>query len=450
MRLVVIGGSDAGISAALRARECDPSSEVTMLLADRYPNFSICGLPFFLSGEISDWRTLAHRTEDDIRRRGIAIKADHVVERVDALSRTVEVRAPDGLQTFAYDRLVIGTGASPIRPPISGIDAENVYVLHTMDDSFLLNERLEHASTAVIIGGGYIGVEMADALRHRGMAVTLVERLPSILTTVDPEIGDAVRDELARHGVGVVTGVAVEAIEAAAGGVRVRSADLHWDADFALVVVGVAPNADLASAAGAERGERGAIRVDRAMRTTLPHVFAAGDCVETWHRLLERNTYLPLGTTSHKQGRVAGENAIGGAAQFEGVLGSQAVKIFDRVVASTGLTTQRASEAGFRVHAVDATFDDHKAYYPGASALRVRVVGERGTGRLLGAQMMGRWGSEVAKRFDVFAAALHHRMTIDQISDFDLTYTPPLSSPWDPVQMAAQAWIASLPSAVTA
>ena len=443
MQLLIIGGSDAGISAALRAREIDPDVDVTLVLADQYPNFSICGLPFFLSGEVPDWQRLAHRSREEIERHGITVLTEHVAEAIETRSNEVRVRYGDAERTLSYDKLIVATGATPIRPPIAGLDTAGVYVLHTMDDSFVLNERLRTARSAVIIGAGYIGVEMADALTHRGITVTLVERLPSVLTTVDPEFGALIESELTSHGVRVETNTQVDGIVPTAGGVRVGGpGGFSIEADIALVVVGVRPNGALAAAAGAMLGYAEAIRVTPGMATSLPDIYAAGDCVETRHRLLKRNVYLPLGTTAHKQGRVAGENAVGGAATFRGVVGTQVVKILSRVVAGTGLTAARAKDAGFDVRVVESISPDHKAYYPGSSEMRVRVIGDAATGQLLGGQILGTWGSEIAKRIDVFATALYHGMRVDELVDLDLSYTPPLSSPWDPIQMAALAWTA--------
>lgn len=448
MKLLIIGGSDAGISAALRARESAPDVDITMVLADQYPNFSICGLPFFLSGEVPNWSRLAHRSRAEIESHGITVLTERVAEAIETRSNAVHVRYRGGLQVLAYDKLIVATGATPVRPPIAGLEIAGVYILHTMDDSFFLNERLLTARSAVIIGAGYIGVEMADALTHRGIAVTLVERFPCVLTTVDPEFGDLIEAELNRHGVMVRTNTSVNAIVRTDGGVRVSGTDgFDQAADLALVVVGVRPNVVVAEAAGAMLGFADALRVTPAMATSLPDIYAAGDCVETRHRLLKRNVYLPLGTTAHKQGRVAGENAVGGSATFKGVVGTQAVKILSRVVAGTGLTEARAKDAGFDVRVTENVTPDHKAYYPGSSEMRVRVVGDASTGQLLGAQILGAWGSEVAKRIDVFATALYYGMRVEELTDLDLSYTPPLSSPWDPIQMAAQAWTAAGQSA---
>jgi NADPH-dependent 2,4-dienoyl-CoA reductase/sulfur reductase-like enzyme len=212
-------------------------------------------------------------------------------------------------------------------------------------------------------------------------------------------------------------------------------------ADLVLVAVGAVPSTDLAQTAGVELGQHGAIQVNQRMETNVPNIYAAGDCVETWHRLLQKNVYIPLGTTAHKQGRIAGENAIGGNCEFQGTLGTQVVKVFELAIARTGLREAEAKEAGFEPVTVEFETWDHKVYYPGAHPIRIRVTGDANTRQLLGAQIIGHYQGEVAKRIDIFATALFHGMQVDQLSDLDLSYTPPLSSPWDPVQMAAQAWV---------
>jgi len=442
-RLLVVGGSDAGIAAALRAREVDPDADVTVLVADAYPNFSICGLPFFLSGETPDWRDLAHRTRADIEATGVRLLLDHRADRIDPGRRQVEVTAPDGRTvTLGYDQLVVGTGAVPVRPPLPGIDLPGVHVLHTMGDSFAVAALLARGPrSAVIVGAGYIGTEMADALTHRGVDVTLVEQLPSVLATVDPQLGADVAAELARHGVTIATATAVERIVAEGGRLRVDgTGGFAAAADLVLVAVGVRPDTALARTAGVELGVRGAVRVDRHMCTSVGGVLAAGDCAETWHRLLEAPAYLPLGTTAHKQGRAAGENAAGGRRTFAGTLGTQVVKVFDLAAARTGLRDDEARAGGFDPLTTETAVDDHKAYYPGATRLRIRVTGDRRSGRLLGAQILGAATAQVAKRIDVYAAALAARMSVDDVTDLDLSYTPPFSAPWDPVQAAATDW----------
>ena len=457
MHLVMIGGSDAGISAALRARELDPGTDVTVVVADAYPNFSICGIPYYVSGEVTHWRNLAHRTIADLEAAGTRLRLDTTARRIDVPGRKLLVTSADGEELLGYDKLVVGTGAIPVRPPILGLagpealgPSDGVHLLHSMGDTFAVMQTLEQTApaSAIIVGAGYIGLEMADALTVRGLAVTQMEQLGEMLPTVDPELGALVHAELAGHGVEVLTGTTVQAITRAQAGQPGRlqveaTADgraVTRTADMVLVVVGVRPDTALAAEAGAKLCVKGAIAVDKGMRTSLPDVFAAGDCVVTHHRLLGE-TYLPLGTTAHKQGRVAGENAAGGNREFAGSLGTQVVKIFDQAAARTGLRDHEAAPAGFAPVTVGSEADDHKAYYPGSHRITMRVTGDRTTGRLLGLQLFGHRHAEIAKRIDIAATAIFNHMTVEAISDLDLSYTPPLGSPWEAVQMGAQAWV---------
>ena len=309
MHLVMIGGSDAGISAALRARELDPGSEVTVVVADAYPNFSICGIPYYLSGEVARWRNLAHRTIGDLEAAGMGLRLDTTARRIDVAGRKLLITGADGKEDLlAYDKLIIGTGAVPVRPPIGGLSgpdalgaADGVHLLHSMGDTFAVMHTLETAApaSAVIVGGGYIGLEMADALTIRGLRVTQMEQLPEVLPTVNPQLGAHAHAELAAHGVEVLAATTVRQITRATPGypsrlyVQATAADgtaVTRAADMVLVVVGVRPETTLAAEAGAVLGVKDAIAVDERMRTNLPDVFAAGDCVATHHRLLGRPT----------------------------------------------------------------------------------------------------------------------------------------------------------------
>ncbi len=443
---VIVGGSDAGISAALRARELSPEVAICLVVADCFPNFSICGIPYFLSGEVATADDLAHRKAADIEASGIKLMLAHRARRIDPSARTLEVACPDGrMETLPYDRLLLGTGAVSMRPNLPGIDLPGVFLLRWMGDTLKLAAFIEERGpqTALIIGGGYIGMEMSEALTRRGLDVTVVEAMPSVLTTVDADLGECVGAELTRHGVKVVTDTRIEAIEPDSSGLRARgSLGFSQQADLILVVIGAKPETALGAEAGVTTGIQGAFKVDSQMHTNVPGIDAAGDCVETWHRITQSHTYLPLGTTSHKQGRIAGENAVGGHRAFLGTLGTQSVRLFDLVIARTGLHDADARRAELDPFSVDSEHWDHKVYYPGAKKMWIRITGERGSGRLLGAQIIGQYGTEVSKRVDIVAAALHHGMSVDDLNDLDLSYTPPLSSPWDPVQMAAQAWVA--------
>ena len=328
MHLVVVGGSDAGISAALRARELDPTADVTVVVADAYPNYSICGIPYFFSGEVQPWQSLAHRTHDELEATGMHLRLNTRATLIDVAGRQLTVRDDRGsVSQIAYDELIVGTGALPSRAGIAGMDAlgaeDGVHVIHSMADMFALERFLDDRGprSAIIVGAGYVGLEMAEALTARGLQVTQIQRGPEVLSTLDPALGTIVHAELTTRGVDVLTDTTVHGIEKADAGLTVtgahRGQPLFRTADVVLVVVGVRPNTELLEQAGATLGAGNAVVVDDAMRTGLPHVYAAGDGVVTHHRLLGV-TYLPLGTTAHKQGRVAGENAIGGAARFAG------------------------------------------------------------------------------------------------------------------------------------
>ncbi|ONH55430.1 CoA-disulfide reductase [Frankia sp. CcI49] len=471
MHLVAIGGSDAGISAALRARELDPSADVTVIVADDYPNFSICGIPYYLSGEVGHWTHLAHRTHADLEATGMRLRTNTLATGIDVPGHRLTVRRPDGgEEQIPYDKLVIGTGALPAVPPIAGLadpgdlltpttgtglgPADGVHLLRSMADTHAIMRGLvdDQPATAIVIGAGYIGLEMAEALTTRGLAVTQIEMAPQVLPTLDPQLGALVTDELTHHGVTVLARTTVRSLTraepGAPGRLRVDAATTSPDgtttptirhADLVLVVTGVRPDSRLAATAGATLDPRGAIIVTEQMETGLPDIYAAGDCVRTHHRLLG-TTWLPLGTTAHKQGRVAGENALGHRRAFTGSLGTQVVKVFDAIAARTGLRDHEAVAAGYQPATSQTRADDHKAYYPGAQPLTIRLTGSTTTGQLLGAQLVGRRGSEIAKRVDTYATAIHHHMTIDALNDLDLAYTPPLGSPWDAVQIAAQTW----------
>lgn len=445
--LLAVGGSDAGIAAALRARELDPSTAVTVVLADEFPNFSICGIPYWVSGDVATEASLAHRTRADLEAAGMTVRSSTWASSVDVDGRRLTVTGPTGDEEIAYDELLIGTGAEPVRPAGVPFGEPGIHLLHSMTDAEQVVAALEllpAGSRVAVVGAGYIGLEMTEGLVARGFDTTLIQRGPEVLSTLDPELGSLVTAEVRRHGATVLTGSTVTGITPAGGGQwRVATGSASGDAEgtFALVVVcvGVRPVTDLAVAAGAQLGQAGAIVVDASMRTGVPHVWAAGDCVVTHHRLLG-TTWLPLGTTAHKQGRVAGENMLGGSKTFAGSVGTQVVKVFDLVAARTGLRQHETGPLEVSPLTRVTVADDHKRYYPGAVPLTISVTGDQATGRLLGAQIVGQRTAEISKRIDTFATALHAELTVDDVIDLDLSYTPPLGSPWDAVQVAAQGW----------
>ncbi|EHN59308.1 FAD-dependent oxidoreductase [Oenococcus kitaharae] len=447
--LLVIGGSDAGISAALRVKELKPEIEVNVFLEDEFPNLSICGLPYAISGDVADWHDLAHRKLAELTATGIHFFMNTTVDKINPGQHEILLHARKGeTQICHYDFLLVATGAKPQLSGITGINQvdSRIHVMHTMADYFAIEKSLSSPDQhkAAIIGAGYIGIEMAEALRKRQLEVTLFQRSSEILATVDANLGHIVQEKLTENQVRVITNTAIKKIQSTAAGVSLtgqKATEIrHYDDfDLVLIVTGVQPNSQLLADAGAKIGTNYAVAVDEFMHTTLPDVWAAGDLVQTYHQLLGM-TYLPLGTTAHKQGRVAGSVIAGYPRPFKGIVGTQVLKAFDLIVARTGLLDREAVEAGFSPLSVTSNVDDHKAYFPGAHKIKIRITGDRRTGQLLGAQLIGHFGSEVAKRNDVFATAIANKLTVSQISDLDLSYSPPVGSPWDAIQIAAQNW----------
>ena len=436
--MLIIGGSDAGISAALRARELNGTIKITMILADEFPNLSICGIPYAVSKEVTQWQNLAHRTVDDLKAYDIDSYMNTWATAIDAANHTVTAMRGGDQLTFTYDKLMVGTGAVPKELPIAG-EGAGIHVLHTMGDFFDIEAQLvqHQPKRAAIVGAGYVGIEMAEALTRRDVSVTLIQRGSEVLSTVEPDLGASVHDALSNNGVTVLTDETITEIQATAAGNQLIGSKTDDAFDFVLVVVGVRPNSELLINAGATVTNQNAVVVDDHMRTNLPDVYAAGDLVQTKHRLLGE-TYLPLGTTAHKQGRVAGANIVGRESHFAGIIGSQVLRAFDVIVARTGLLPNEATAAGFTAIMTTAVVDDHKGYFPGAEKMTIRVTADKESHKILGAQLVGKYGSEVAKRADVFATAIYNGMTVEAFSDLDLTYSPVVGAPWDAVQAAVQ------------
>ncbi|HUW96251.1 MAG TPA: FAD-dependent oxidoreductase, partial [Anaerolineae bacterium] len=406
-----------------------------------YVSYGSCGLPYLISGVVPEASTLIARTPEQFARQGIETHTHHEVLAIDAGRQTVRVRDLDQGHdsSVAYDRLVIATGASAIRPPLPGIDLEGVFVLRNLEDGIAIKRFIaeEQPSRAVIIGGGYVGVEMAEAFVERGLQTTMLDMQPQVLDNFDPDVAQKMQDELERNGVTVFVDDAAQGIEGDGQG-RVRavvSQRGRHEADLVLIGAGVRAESLLAKEAGVELGAQGAIAVDDGMRTSVPDVYAAGDCAETFHLLLDGPSYVPLGSTANKQGRVAGTNAAGGEAVFKGVVGTAITKAFDLGVAVTGLTEKAAKQLGRPARAVSVEHGTRAHYYPGPGSIHVKLVWSDLDGRLLGAQIAGPVAE--AKRIDVLATALHHGLTIEDLKGLDLSYAPPFAPVWDPILVAA-------------
>lgn len=441
-RLVVIGGTAAGLSAASRAKRAVPGLEVEVFEKTGYVSYGACGLPYFVGGIIHDPEDLISLTPQQLsEERGMIVHTRHEVMRIDREAKTVEAMDLEtGLRRLAsYTYLVIATGASPIIPSIPGVEAEGVHVLRTVEDGIVLKKRIGDASVtnAVIIGGGFIGLELAGEMTRGGVAVTVVEALPRLLPFLTEDYSDRVKKTLELNGVAVFTGVSVSAIEVSEGrvvGVRMADGEII-ESELVVLSTGVRPNSQLATAAGLEVGLKGAIVVNEQLQTSDKNIWACGDCVQMYHRVTGEPTYVPLGTTANKQGRIAGGNIIGANESFQGVLGSQVTKVFELFIASTGLSVEQAQNAGFTTASTAIVKNDKASYYPGGEQNQIFLLFEKTTGRLLGAQAIG--SISVAGRINVLATAITAKMTVQEINELDLVYAPPVAPVYDPILIAA-------------
>ena len=441
-RLIVIGGDAAGMSAAAQARRMASADALAIVAFERgsRTSYAACGLPYLIGGLVESPDRLVARTPEQHRANGIDVRIRHEVLAIDAKACTVTVRDLDkGQETVMhYDELLIATGASGIVPPWPGIDAEGVLQLRTLDDAAEVERRIgAGARRAVVVGAGYIGLEVAESLLARGLEVTVMERLDAPMGAVlDADIAAAVADAMRAASVHLQLGTAVTGFTVTDGHVSaVQTAAGSVAADLVLIGLGVRANVELARAAGIAVGEAGGIVVDDQQRTRSPHVWAAGDCVESRHRVTGRAVVVALGTHDNKQGRVAGINIAGGEARFGGVLGTAITKFQDLEIARTGLTEREAEAAGLDAFGVITEAPSRAHYYPGGQSMRIKIVAERQTGRLLGAQIVG--GQGAGKRIDVLATALWNKMSLDEVGGMDLSYAPPFSPVWDPVLLAA-------------
>jgi NADPH-dependent 2,4-dienoyl-CoA reductase/sulfur reductase-like enzyme len=437
-RLVVVGGDAGGMAAAAQARRRRPDLEIVALEKGRWTSYSACGIPYLIGGDVDGLDDLVARSPQAFRDTlGIDVRTRHEVTALDLDARKVEVRDHNHDRTFSlgFDLLHLGTGAVPLHPDLPGIDGDHIHGVQNLEDASRLLDGLATGDVrhVVVVGGGYIGLEMAEAFVRRGCAgVTVVEQGPEVMGTLDPDMGSLVAGAMRRFGIEVRTGVAVEAFEP--GVVHTSAGDV--EADLVVLGLGVVANTGLAVDAGITTGANGAIAVDTRQRTSAPGVWAAGDCCLSHHLVTRRPVHLPLGTVANKQGRVAGINMGGGYATFPGVVGTAVTKICSTEVSRTGLSEKEAAAAGLEWEAVRITSTTRAGYFPGAGEITVKMLAERGSGRLLGAQLVGEEGA--AKRIDVVATALTAGMTVAEMIDLDLSYAPPFSPVWDPVLVAAR------------
>lgn len=446
-RLLVIGGDAAGMSAASKIRREQPEREILVLEKTDYTSYSACGIPYYLGGMVDRVESLIVRPPEEFREKyGIDVRTGHEAREIDPVAQQIRIRARDGSEfTEPFDQLLIATGAHPFCPKVPGMDADGIFGLSTLASGIRVQEFLDrnNPKTAVVIGGGYIGLEMAEALVRRKLDVSLVDRHHQVMNTLDPDMGALVSQALRDVGVKLYLGEEFRALEVANSRVTGVVTDQRTlPAEIVILGMGVRPNAELAENAGLELGAKGAIKVDARMQTGTTNIWAAGDCVATMHRLTGHPIYIALGTVANKQGLVAGINLSGGNAWFPGVMGTAVSKICTVEVARTGLQERELKELALNYSAVKIEAKTRAGYYPGSGPITVKLIGEKGSGRLLGAQLVGVEGA--AKRIDVIATALTAGMTAEDLIDLDLSYAPPYSPVWDPVQTAARQLVKAL------
>lgn len=439
MRFVIIGGDAAGMSAASRARRNDPALEIVVLEQGQDVSYSACNIPYNIADPAREIDDLVVRGAQKFREKmGIDLRTGHRVERIDRAVKTVHGSRQDGTAfSLAYDALLIAIGADPIRPALPGIDLPGVFVVKNLEDGRRIKAWLadRKAARAVIVGMGYIALEMAESLVERGLAVDLIKPRPGLLPWLHPVLVQTVRDTLVAQGVGLHDGHPIDRIEAAGEALQVVAGELVLQADLVILAIGVTPNTRLAQAAGLDLGAGHAIAVDRSLRTSDPAIYAAGDCADSHHLVTGQKTWIPLALRANRAGWAVADNVCGIQVELPGVAGTAVFKVFAMQVARSGLNEDEARKAGFDPVSVQIRSRSRAGIYPGAQPIYVAMVGDRKSGRLLGAQITGT--DQVAHRINAVAVALLAKMSVAEFCQNDLAYAPPFGPTWDPLLTAA-------------
>ena len=440
MKVIIVGGVAGGATAAARIRRLDEQAEIVVFERSGYISYANCGLPYYIGGVIEDPEDLTLQTPESFYARfRVQMKVRHEVTAIHPEIQTVTVKNLETGEFFEehYDKLLLSPGAKPVRPNLPGMDSSKIFTLRTVEDTFRIKEfvDLQKPKSAVLVGGGFIGLEMAENLRHLGLDVTIVQRPKQLMNHFDPDMAAFIHGQMRRSGVQLALGYSVEGFEETVSGMKVLlkdNAPLH--ADMVILAIGVTPESSLAKEAGLALGVKGSILVNDRMETSVPNIYAVGDAVQVKHFVTGEDTLLSLAGPANKQGRIAADNICGGDSRYSGSQGSSVIKIFDLTAATTGINETRAKAAGLSVDTVILSPMSHAGYYPGGKVMTMKVVFEKETFRLLGAQIVGYDG--VDKRIDVLATAIHAGMKATQLKDLDLAYAPPYSSAKDPVNMA--------------
>jgi len=437
MRILVVGGVAAGMSAASQAKRRVPTAEVVVFERGHDISYGACGIPYKLASAAGSLDALVAVSVQDARsKRGIDLRLGCDATSIDTDKRVLTVRGPAGVRREPYDSLVIATGARAVVPELPGLELPGVFTVRTLEDARRIKAYLgsRGAKRAVVLGGGYVGLEMVEALSRRGLEVTVLEQGPRFMPSYDPDIAELCSRELRRHGTVIRLGTAAHKLVTRSDGLRVATDTDELRADIVIVAIGVRPNSELAERAGLQLGVGQAIAVDTAQRTSAAGVYAAGDCAEAYHRVLGKNAWIPLGTTANKQGRIAGANASGAEERFAGIVGSAAFKVFGTEIARTGLGQGELEKAGRQFVRTVSRQGAHASSVGTPAELATVTFCEPGSGKLLGAQMAGE--GVVGKRIDVLATALYAGLTVHDLTQLDLTYAPPIAPVYDPVLIA--------------
>ena len=440
MKVVIVGGVAGGATAAARIRRLDEQAEIVVFERSGYISYANCGLPYYIGDVITDPEELTLQTpESFFSRFRVDMKVRHEVTAIHPERKTVSVKNLETDEVFeeSYDKLILSPGAKPTQPRLPGVGIDKLFTLRTVEDTFRIKEYINqnHPKSAVLAGGGFIGLELAENLRELGMDVTIVQRPKQLMNPFDADMASMIHSEMRKHGVKLALGYTVEGFEERNGGVDVLlkdNAPLH--ADMVVLAIGVTPDTALARKAGLELGIKGSIVVNDRMETSVPDIYAAGDAVQVKHYVTGEDALISLAGPANKQGRIIADNICGGDSRYLGSQGSSVIKVFDMTAATTGINETNARKAGLDVDTVILSPMSHAGYYPGGKVMTMKVVFEKGTYRLLGAQIVGYDG--VDKRIDVLATAIHAGLKATQLKDLDLAYAPPYSSAKDPVNMA--------------
>ena len=440
MKVLIVGGVAGGATAAARIRRLDETAEITVFERSGYISYANCGLPYYIGDVITDPEELTLQTpESFFSRFRINMKVHHEVTAIHPNQKTISVKNLETGEEFeeSYDKLILSPGAKPTQPRLPGVGIENVFTLRTVEDTFHIKEYINknQPKSAVLAGGGFIGLELAENLKELGMDVTIVQRPKQLMNPFDADMASLIHSEMRKHGVKLVLGHTVEGFEEKDGGIDILLKDeMPLHADMVVLAIGVTPDTHLAKDAGLELGIKGSIVVNDRMETSAPDVFAAGDAVQVKHYVTGQEALISLAGPANKQGRIIADNICGGDSRYPGSQGSSVIKVFDMTAATTGINETNARKAGLDVGTVILSPMSHAGYYPGGKVMTIKVVFEKETYRLLGAQIVGYEG--VDKRIDVLATAIHAGMKATELKDLDLAYAPPYSSAKDPVNMA--------------